>query len=294
MCCRICVAECVLQNMCCRICVAQHTCFLPMVLYIMVHSRLPIYVYLYICSRMRVAESVAEYTLHSVMHLLGANGALYFGLIWVEFIYIYISTEECVLQIVLQNVCCWVCFRMCFADRVAPAFCQRCSTFWCNLICLYMYICIFVVEYVLQRVCCWACCTCFLPTVLDILVYSGLPSTEVTLYMLNDPSCQCGRMCVAVCCSVLQCSAVCCNEGKWVGGTRERDRRNIALVRRALLTAWVCVYCSVLQCVAVCCTVLQCGVVWCGAVRCSVLQSEEVGMWSERERQTWHTSHCTC
>ena len=90
---------------------------------------------------------------------------------------------------------------------------------------------------VFQNVFCRPRCTCFLPTVLDILVYSGLPSTEVTLYMLNDPSCQCGRMCVAVCCSVLQCSAVCCNEGKWVGGTRERDRRNIALVRRALLTA---------------------------------------------------------
>jgi len=66
------------------------------------------------------------------------------------------------------------------------------------------------------------------------------------------------KMCVAVCCSVLQCVAVCCS-----------------------VLQCVAVCCSVLQCVAACCSVLQrivvrCSVVavWlqCIAVYCSALQ----------------------
>ena len=47
---------------------------------------------------------------------------------------------------------------------------------------------------------------------------------------------------VAVCCSVLQCVAVC--------------------------VACVAVCCSVLQCVAVCCCVLQCGAAYCSVLQC--------------------------
>jgi len=54
--------------------------------------------------------------------------------------------------------------------------------------------------------------------------------------------------CVAVCCSVLQCAAVCCS-----------------------VLQCVAVYCSVLQCVAMCCSMLQ-----CGAARCNVLQCAAV------------------
>jgi len=56
------------------------------------------------------------------------------------------------------------------------------------------------------------------------------------------------KMCVAVCCSVLQCVAVCCS-----------------------VLQFVAVCCSVLQRVAACCSVLWCVAVWlqCG---CSVLQ----------------------
>ena len=54
------------------------------------------------------------------------------------------------------------------------------------------------------------------------------------------------RICVAVCCSVLQCAAVCCS---------------------VLQCAAVC--CSVLQCVAVCCSVLlQCVAMCCSALQC--------------------------
>ena len=55
-----------------------------------------------------------------------------------------------------------------------------------------------------------------------------------------------------MCCSVLQCVAVCCNEKaslRYAGDIYE------------LTCAAVC---SVLQCVAVCCSVLQCVAVGCG------------------------------
>jgi len=53
--------------------------------------------------------------------------------------------------------------------------------------------------------------------------------------------------CVAVCCSVLQCVAVHCNN---IQHTDNRGPR-----------------CSVLQCVAVCCSVLQCVAVHCNNIQ---------------------------
>jgi len=53
------------------------------------------------------------------------------------------------------------------------------------------------------------------------------------------------RVCVAVCCSVLQCVAVCCSVLQCSYATR---------VKRVCVAA----RCSVLQCIAVCCSVLQC------------------------------------
>jgi len=54
-----------------------------------------------------------------------------------------------------------------------------------------------------------------------------------------------------VCCSVLQCVAVCCRF--WYGCSNE-----CSLVRDVcVLLQCVAVWCSVLQCVAVCCSVLQ-------------------------------------
>ena len=50
-----------------------------------------------------------------------------------------------------------------------------------------------------------------------------------------------------MCCSVLQCVAVCCSEE-----SSESEQSRI-----------VSVCCSVLQCVAVCCSVLQCVAVCC-------------------------------
>jgi len=63
---------------------------------------------------------------------------------------------------------------------------------------------------------------------------------------------------VAVCCSVLQCVAVC------------RSRRPTTCIYDAPGYTYLCremqcvaVCCSVLQCVAVCCSVLQCVAVCC-------------------------------
>jgi len=52
--------------------------------------------------------------------------------------------------------------------------------------------------------------------------------------------------CVAMCCSVLLCVAVCCNGGK---------ENKCFLGLQVGRTYWVL---GVLQCVAVCCSVLQC------------------------------------
>jgi len=72
-----------------------------------------------------------------------------------------------------------------------------------------------------------------------------------------------------VCCSVVQCVAVCCSSG---GVTRR-----VELTRGCCsVLQWAAVCCSVLQCVA-CCSVLQCIAVYCSALQCvavccSVLQ----------------------
>jgi len=58
----------------------------------------------------------------------------------------------------------------------------------------------------------------------------------------------------AVCCSALQCVAVCCT---------------VAKKGRRLYGAHCVVFCcSVLQCVAVCCSVLQCAAVYCKVLQC--------------------------
>jgi len=55
--------------------------------------------------------------------------------------------------------------------------------------------------------------------------------------------------CVAVCCSVLQCIAMCCSTCSGVKSTK--DRMCCSMLQ------YIVVCCSVLQCVAVCCSVLQ-------------------------------------
>jgi len=80
------------------------------------------------------------------------------------------------------------------------------------------------------------------------------------LLPLRDPGCV--AVCVAVCCSVLQCCsvllciAVCCSVLQCV-----------AVCCSALQCIAVCCVChSVLQCVAVCCSALQCIAVRCSAI----------------------------
>jgi len=59
-----------------------------------------------------------------------------------------------------------------------------------------------------------------------------------------------------VCCSVLQCVAVCCGGGS-----------HYACLVCSVLPC-VAVWCSVLQCVTVCCSVLQCVAACCSACSC--------------------------
>jgi len=82
-----------------------------------------------------------------------------------------------------------------------------------------------------------------------------------------------------VCCSLLQCVAMCCNI--------------ILLHSRSIDTLIKGLNTSVLQCVAVCCSVLQCVVVCCSvlqcvAVCCSVLQYHTVAfaiLWHANKRK---------
>jgi len=69
------------------------------------------------------------------------------------------------------------------------------------------------------------------------------------------------RLCVAVCCSVLQCVAVCCS-----------------------VLQCVAVSCSAWQCVAVCCSASQCVFVCCRVLQC---------VKSPKTRKTW-VAHIQC
>jgi len=62
-----------------------------------------------------------------------------------------------------------------------------------------------------------------------------------------------------VCCSVLQCVAVCCRFATLM------SHRFATLIS---LLQCVAVCCSVLQCVAVCCSALQCVAVCCSVLQC--------------------------
>jgi len=73
-----------------------------------------------------------------------------------------------------------------------------------------------------------------------------------------------------VCCSVLQCAAVCCRvlqrvQNYW------RSSRHVSDVVNDILSSITCVCCSVLQCAAVFCSVLQC-VAACSEVLAQSLQ----------------------
>ena len=105
-------------------------------------------------------------------------------------------------------------------------------------------------------------------------------------------------LCVAVCCSVLQCAAGVHIRVRPVCDGRAMEVRVCGVMQCVAVCCGVLQYvamcCSVLQCVALCCSVLQCvvgirirvrplgdgraievcecGVMQCAAVRCSVLQ----------------------
>jgi len=76
-------------------------------------------------------------------------------------------------------------------------------------------------------------------------------------------------MCVAVCCSVVQCDAACCGETPTVC--------NGQLPPFLHTHMYVTVCCSVVQCGAVCCRVLQCGAVCCSMMQVKVQWCETDG-----------------
>ena len=92
------------------------------------------------------------------------------------------------------------------------------------------------------------------------------------------------RLCVAVCCSVLQCAEVCCSVWQCVAVCCSVLRRVavccsvlLCVIAHLMLRTPACyIAFSVLRCdayVAVCCSVLQYVVVSCVAVSCTVLHS---------------------
>jgi len=81
--------------------------------------------------------------------------------------------------------------------------------------------------------------------------------------------------CVAVCCSVLQCVAVCC---------RDVD----ILVCLQYVRATVC--CIVVQCVVVCCSVLQCAAVCCSVLQCVAVM--KISCRISEVRATWLIRIC--
>ena len=73
--------------------------------------------------------------------------------------------------------------------------------------------------------------------------------------------------CVAVCCSVLQCVAVCYHYYLLVGSAlRSRALPSPSLQNTVQCVECVAVCCNVLQCVAVCCSVLHCVTMWSSMV----------------------------
>ena len=66
---------------------------------------------------------------------------------------------------------------------------------------------------------------------------------------------------VAVCCSVLQCVAVCCSASTNVHARMSLPHAmmsHLMHMRKCRVAVCVAVCCSVLRCIAVCCSVLQC------------------------------------
>jgi len=71
----------------------------------------------------------------------------------------------------------------------------------------------------------------------------------------------------AVCCSVLQCVAVCCRRRIYIIVFAGPPFANF-LSLHGIRHQFVAVCCSVLQCVAVCCSVLQCAAVCYSVLQC--------------------------
>ena len=99
----------------------------------------------------------------------------------------------------------------------------------------------------------------------------------------------CWRLCVAVCCSVLQCDAVWCSVLQCVAVCCSVMYDTWNATRLYILLRDV--QGSVLQCVAVCCSVLQCVAVWCITL-CMLFK---IQIWGFRvsgqcRRCGWHTS----
>jgi len=98
----------------------------------------------------------------------------------------------------------------------------------------------------------------------SVLQCRQVPASKDTRESPSPLGCWSVLECVGVCCSVLQCVALCCS-GVQCGAVR------------CSASQWGAVWCSALQCGAVCCSALQCGAVCCsalqcGAVCCSVLR----------------------
>jgi len=143
---------------------------------------------------------------------------------------------------------------------------------------------------------CAVMCALTTPTIGAILGTVGVPAMTfpfcvcaLTFYLLQGSVSKIiagtdALQCAAVCCSVLQCVAICVNHG-WYSCSRSSPVHGCCSVPQYVATC-----CSVPQCVATCCSVPQ-----CVATCCSVCSSLRVHVYCsvvQYGATCWSVLHC--
>jgi len=129
--------------------------------------------------------------------------------------------------------------------------CAYISTHFFNFAVI-IYVCDMYVRvgiYTLEHIICVYTILCALAYIYTVMHCNTLQYTAFAL--------QCPCICVAVCCSVLQCITVSCNVLK-----------RVEKIWCPKFASSLHLCCSVLQCVAVCCSVLQCAAMCCSVLQC--------------------------
>ena len=180
------------------------------------------------------------------------------------YIHVYPS---CLIETSLQLSITWLCVYVCVCVCVCV---YVCVVYLCVCMCMCVFVCVSLGCGGQPKMCFRKTTLFFIFIVFGGLIVRG--TRQIAYYprkqtqnvqilpWIDTEESGCSRHGSSVCCSVLQCVAVC-----YWRHLRQLPRAGINLELEALRQC-VDVRCSVLQCVAVCCSVLQ-----CVAVCCSVL-----------------------